>query len=347
MHYIITGDLHLHDKPYADSLERSRTLLDDLYKLGLLHGKVPIILNGDIFHVQRPSYYVMMALREFKEKCEAADIPLIINIGNHDSFSLSGPETSYLNLFDSPGCQVVNKSPLLITTLEPNLLIAPWYPAETFKKVLKHTVERMDFSKPCILVAHQPITEGVVSAQGVKVNQDLSYKDLYPDRFLFVFLSDYHEHQQIHHNIWYIGAPIQTMHGEEQQLGPIGVTRNGVNYSWEHLELPSVYSEFKTYNIEEDTYIPDYDKKNYNRIKCPIELKADLQLLYPEASIIPWSTKVANVEVRAEGDSVGDFIKSFVKQEAKKYKTKREKQIIRKLTKLYYQKAREALAGGA
>lgn len=336
---ILTGDLHLHDKPYSTSLQRSEKLLNDLRHLSRHANNCPIILNGDIFHKPNPSYSVLMLFKHFLESHEGL---IVINVGNHDTFSVKGPDMTYLNLFKGyKNAHVVNDKPYIWPGKEVEVLVVPWRPADQFKKQLA-TLAGQKPHIPQMLVAHQPITEGQVNAEGLSVNQDLSYKDLFPDRFIQIFLSDYHEYQQIRKNIHYIGAPIQTKHGEKDQRGPVGIYGTG----WRHLELPSVYREFKTYDVEEDVYIPDYDKEDYNRIRCPIHLKSELQLLYPGASIIPRSIVKRDIvgTSRASGDKASDALSSFLKSEIPGYySTKRDRQIARKLAKHYYQKAREIM----
>lgn len=345
--FLLTGDLHLHDKPYANSLNRSETLLIDILNTSKKNGSCPIFLNGDIFHVPRPSYSTAMVFVGFLTACMQEDIQVVVNVGNHDSFSVNNPHTSYLNLFAPlPNVHVVNKNPHKfsgIWGLGVDVLVMPWYPSEEFKRLLKFYVDRESFQRPTVLIAHQPITEGVMNTTGIKKNQDLSYKDFHPEKFLFVFLNDYHEYQEIHDNVWYIGAPLQTKHGEEEQHGIVGVYTEGGPKRWEHLELPSIYSEFKTYIVDKaDAYIPEYDPSDYNRIYAPGEMKADLALLYPEASILPSDMNFKkNVVLRTSGETVVDGINDFLKLEMKRYEKKRDRQILRKLTRHYYNKAKE------
>lgn len=321
-------------------------LLKDILKVARVQKSDKIILNGDIFHIPRPVHEVMLLFQKFLVACRKRSVRVYINVGNHDYFSTSNPDDTFLDLFSGyPNVTVVNRKPYWLSLPDCEILIHPWRKGPEFVRSLRECVNRAKTNLPKVLIAHQPITEGIVNDLGITKNADLSVKDLMPEYFNHIFLNDYHEKQQLGDNIWYTGAPIPTKFGEVRQEGVVVMDKFAK--AWNSVELPSIYAEFCTYTVSPgNLYIPGYNKSDYNRVKCPAECKAEVEALYPTASVVSQTnrpTQYQNTRLGGvdEGDSDG-VLKKFLA--SRPYKDKTDRKVMKKCIRYYYKKAKESIA---
>lgn len=312
---ILTGDTHLHNSPYENTLWRCQQMMYDITKISEKYDKSPIFLNGDVFHDHDPPLEVLLAFLEWLRYTRDRDIDVYINTGNHDLQDLENPTRCILQMFEPLATLVASDKPQRIVFEDVHarleVWMLPWQRGPKFVTTLSDCVmEWAGEATHYILLAHQPITEGVVRDDGTRVNQDLSVKQLHPGSFDWVFLSDYHEHQQLLKNTYYLGAPLDRKYGDKGQLGVGYVDFKTLGFQM--LALPSSYPHFKEWEVEEGhMHLPQYHPRDYNRIHCAPHLREEVRLLYPDADVVKsqeFEDALTQAELRLEGVDAEDLV---------------------------------------
>lgn len=322
MRILLSGDLHLSNKPYSDSLERSHLILDGIARIAKSQECETIIINGDLFDVENPPPEVFLMAVRFCRKMKKQGRYVIINTGNHDLIEYG--KSHKLTLLEALDAEIVWKSPLQFKDRNTTFHIFPWEQHSVFKKKLTEYTLGIKSKGSHILVAHQATNEGVISASNRKVRTNLSWRDMHPEFYKLVLLSDYHKMQFLADNVIYLGSPVPHDFGDDGCEG-VSVFDTESRELEGPFPLPGRFAEFVTWELEdEEVALLNYDPKDYNRIICADKFRSYVREVYPEAQIITRSTKRTDSrlsECETEGD-VESIWKGFLK--TKDWETKKE-----------------------
>jgi DNA repair exonuclease SbcCD nuclease subunit len=220
MKLVLFSDLHAHNHAqFSRPLENGRQsrlqhaldVLQQVSDIAQQQQAQAVLFLGDLFHSR---FYldvdvlsgVAYALGDLSNVC-----PLYLLRGNHDTFDTLGLVHS-LN-FGGPNLTVIDKpSRWTIQQMmdEVQVFAIPWLSdANTVRKLLS------DCASGDLLLMHAAMREGTVGPSDRKVDAELGLNDIPLDRFKWVFLGDYHNHQELVPNkVMYCGSPLQQNFGE-------------------------------------------------------------------------------------------------------------------------------------
>ena len=291
---IITGDVHIKNRKGTRDLALGVQLLRDLERLATDNHTKTIILNGDTWDqkdsTKLPELDVLTTLYRELVRLRTLGFRVILVRGNHEAPLRSHPERTLLSLF-ARVCTVVIR-PTRLRGIGWVSWILPWYPGPTFKRVLTFAGQSA-LKEPgrSYLIAHIGVKEGTVSPSNHRVNQEVSIYDFGWKVWDMVLLSDYHAHQtlaseRVDEDMFYLGAPRPQTFGDFSNVGVWHV--NWRTAECRSLALPSIYPEFKTYEVRGLSDLPllGYTTSNFNRIRVVQELNDHIRRMYPDSSRI-------------------------------------------------------------
>jgi DNA repair exonuclease SbcCD nuclease subunit len=219
MRFLATGDLQAHNwRAFsyineAGQNSRLGNILQVLRKMreyGEAHGIRNSIFLGDIFEIND---YIDVDVydavyRELRQFQRAIIVP-----GNHDISAIrkSGEALTPFGPFEV--FVTVIKEPF--TEIFPGVHCVPYHPdpqhmKETFRALSKE-------SKRIVLLSHVSVEGGKVGPKKYLLRCPIKLRDLYPDRWDLILLSDFHTRQKLAKNVWYMGSPIQHTFGETHE----------------------------------------------------------------------------------------------------------------------------------
>lgn len=278
MKLVLFSDLHAHNfVPYSQQLANGRNsrlqnaldVIAQVRDVAAENNAHAIMFLGDLFHARfRLDVDVLSCVVDELRKV-AKEYPLYVLRGNHDTFDTLGQVHSLA--FESKNVCVIDQ-PTLFSVSDPPFhsnvwqeLVAiyalPWLEsAEAIRAILKS-------DKCCgdILLMHCGLAEGTVGPSDKKVDAKLSVSDLPLDKFKWVFLGDYHKHQELVPNkVMYCGSPLQLNFGERNEKKYILVLDTGTgNIAKVETKAPKFYEfesvkDFET-AVNSGKVKPDYD----------------------------------------------------------------------------------------
>lgn len=304
--YLITADIHMQEK----TKDLDLMFWNDVKTLAKKHKVAEVIVIGDLLNMARPSYEYLFYLIDFFDML-GLDITTLL--GNHESFSDTDPTLSPLRLIKNtilaPTVKLVEKGVLFF--------FLPWQPQAMLKKTAKlMAAKAMDrrysgFKK--ILFCHSGLKEGEVSAD-YRVHQEVSIKDLCPDAYDFVLLGDYHRHQFLTDNSFYVGAPFPKSFNDTESVGVWLLDTGGPEATLEAIPLPSSYPRYVSWEIrtEQDLHLRGYVAGDVNRIACETALVPTARRLYPGARVEPTAYNPVLTRGRLEKVETGDYSTIFL-----------------------------------
>lgn len=290
--FLITGDTHARHGPYDDDLSISEQLLWDLGKLAKSNLCSTLILNGDVWHLKnwkekhnKGFTEVLLMLYRVLLGLRLQGLNVVWIRGNHEITDRLRPHHTLMSLF-SRVCNVVIR-PQKIETKSTVIWCIPWYPGPVYKRILKEVCKQaLTETRRKIIVSHIGVKEGVVSASNYRIDQEVGTKDFCPHLFDYIILGDYHSHQYLDTNVLYLGAPIPLNFGDTGNVGPWCLRLSG-SCTLQPLVLPSIYPQYDKYVLKDkqNLVLSSYNRNNRNSIKCHVSVAAQVQSMYPEASI--------------------------------------------------------------
>ena len=230
---LITGDIHIHRfKQYSDKttditsrLQATIDVLNQMYEFAVANGVMCIVVNGDTFEEKDSVECVVNnSFHDWVVKSTRAGICVIINIGNHDMASLNNPLLHLLHTYkELPNVEIIDTPTLLDYKYFGgfcNCLVLPYRnELNDVRKAVKDTVkliqENPDTYKgnndPLNLCFYHGTIMGakITSREFMDANKALFIKDLAGEFFDFIFLSHFHQKQDMAKNAKYVGSPLQ------------------------------------------------------------------------------------------------------------------------------------------
>ena len=284
---IVFADSHLR----SDRLEIGKRFLQSVLIACKMQDANLVFCIGDLLH-EKIGFTVdcLLMLNEQLKLFKEAEVEFFWIRGNHELPQSNLPTFTIMQLF-SDTCHTIIE-PRIYRTDTFVIYMLPWYSAQSFKTRAIHMARQTyrDQGKIRILMTHQGLNEGTVSASNTRVGSGVSVKDLYPMEYHWVLLGDYHHYQHLLENTFYLGCPYSHIHGDD--------TRNSIwmidftNNKLESLPLPLLFPKHVTFDVAEpgDFILPGYDINNYNRIRCHIDYSAQFREHFPSkmTTIDPW-----------------------------------------------------------
>lgn len=171
-----------------------------------------VLINGDIFEKNGVlEVEVFDAVYQEVEKMHSAGIDVVMNIGNHDVTRAASeflPSLHSLRIFNRIATTV--ETPRLVWK---NLYVIPWMADSNAMLSAIDNIHNEYKTGNMALALHVGIT-GAKAGTGQALPGKLHLGDIHPERFQLILLSDYHHHQWIGKNAFYLGSPMQHSFGE-------------------------------------------------------------------------------------------------------------------------------------
>lgn len=230
---LITGDIHIHRfKQYSDKssditsrLQATIDVLAQMYEFSVANNVMCIIANGDIFEDKDSVECVVNnAFHDWVLKCTKAGICIILNVGNHDKASLNNPLLHLLHPYKALNNVEVIDTPTLLDYKFfggfCNCLILPYRDdLNEIRKAVNDTVKMIKDNPDLYKGNNDPLNLSFYhgTVMGAKIttrefmdaNKALFVKELGNEFFDFVFLSHFHQKQDMAKNVKYVGSPLQ------------------------------------------------------------------------------------------------------------------------------------------
>lgn len=225
LRFLSTADIHVHAyKQFAHILPNGRNSrlenclrVFDILKEQALKRKIDkILLLGDIFdsanYLDTEAYGdVYERLEEIhKEKIETVIVP-----GNHDYLFRSNKSVHTLKAFRKVATIIEEPS----TIWKNEVRIIPFMEnQEDIKKAIRYSYYSYQDQPvpelPSILAVHCAVSGAKPGATGYKAIADITVQDLMPKHFKLVILGDFHRHQYLDKNVFYLGSPLHQSFNE-------------------------------------------------------------------------------------------------------------------------------------
>lgn len=323
--YGLAADLHFHPwSAFSNTLpsgmnSRLQGLLDELKRLAqetAKTGGLYVVLAGDIFHVRGSvSPTVLNSVRDTLAECHREyRVNFIVLAGNHD---LEGKDATRLGsavtALECGHVDVVNR-PMYLKNLR--IALVPWI--ENVDE-LKETIEKLGtgsifFRKDTDLILHAPI-DGVID--GLPLH-GLTPEYLAGLGYKRVFSGHYHNHKEMVHNVFSIGALAHhTWSDLKSRAGFVIVGDDSIE--WRKSHLPEFIDVDHLVDLEEDE-LPFVVEGNFVRAKVEVksatavaELRAELLKMGAAGVLIqPIPSTTVAKEGRASSVSSGGSLEVSV-----------------------------------
>ncbi len=277
MRFLFTADVHVQANVVQgqNRLPVYVTLLSELLAIASANKCPRIIIGGDLVHqknaVVRRDREVYVEVYRFLKEAKKRDIVIDYLRGNHESPSRvwdgddggrnACDRDCIMEIF-SDVCNVRSRPAILpaASTTDRSIALVPWYPAAKYKEIIRGYIdsELMTAPKKPILITHVGLAEGSVGASNYYPPQAVSQKDLNPESWGLILCGDYHKHQKIGNNIFYVGAPIPHCYGDVGNVGVFIVdTDEGGKISMKIHRLSPSYPKFVEFTVTTTENIKD------------------------------------------------------------------------------------------
>lgn len=298
MKIVLFSDLHSHNfAPYSRQLPNGRNsrlqdslnIIEQVENIAIEKKAGLVVFLGDLFHSRfKIEVDVLSSVAEYIQRL-ADVVNIVVLRGNHDTFDTVGDVHSLV--FSGDRIWVVDK-PRALGMDGVRLFALPWMEsAEDVRNVLKE-------AEGDILLMHCGLAEGTVGPTDRKVDAHLSVGDLPLDRFKWVFLGDYHKHQElVPGRVMYCGSPLQLTFGERDETKYILVLDTDTGQV-EKIETKAPrFFEFLSIKEFEDAVntgkvVPDYD---HVRVLYATEEAGAVEKLTKECEAVQFERQVKEV----------------------------------------------------
>lgn len=305
MRIAITADLHAHNytqySGIAESGLNSRLdwilkTLDMITEKCVQRGVDALALAGDLFH-SRKSIDVTV-LESVYRRIESIDLPVYIVMGNHD-ISESSNKRASIRIF-SKVAKVITKARIL-TIAGSKVGIIPW--TDSAKAVAK-AVDEFNKKGVCYVIGHLALRSGVVGTHDFIMEGNIEPSVF--RKFKWTALGHYHKHQELKHEIYYVGSPLQHTWGDSEDEKGFMIFGGAQP---EFVPLPDTPRFIKVLSNEDAEGVREID---YVRVKGKREIVDSITLP-------PSIRKVEVIEKDSEFQPRLDFDETSVKSIVKTY----------------------------
>lgn len=248
--------------------EQVETTVDQILGICKDHNVKAVVHCGDMKDPLNPlDGRVVLSAMNVGQRFRDRRIPFLINLGNHDKFSITPGTESWLPLFRWVGAHVFeNPGTLAIDGTGMTLHFLPFRPAhEAAQEAAK--LAKMTNPRKSILVFHQSLRHAKANElHEYREDDALHYKELEPDAYLFCIGGHFHGQQNVAKNVWFCGSPFPSEWGEcNQAKGFLLVNSDG-----KIKQIPSVIPGW--HDPSWPNYKPPKDWKGTSvRIHVPVD----------------------------------------------------------------------------
>lgn len=228
--FIHTADLHIgKSRTLPDYLERQELMLDGIYKVAKDRGIKLVLMAGDIFESKNIKWEEQHLFMEKLFEYDAKGFTTVICNGNHDELSTGVSHMWLPAMVEKAGglkrTYIVDGEPRVINLPDLDIAVIPVVNNNMETRELAAAVTRMwhgtsEDERPFVVMLHATIS-GANTDIGYNISggpriPDLSFVDYWA-------VGDIHRSQEIGHNAWYSGSPIQHDFGDHQPKGVLVV----------------------------------------------------------------------------------------------------------------------------
>ena len=213
MKIAVTADLHAHNyTQYSGIAENGlnsrldwilRTL-DMIVEKCVQRSVDALVIAGDLFHSRKA--IDISVLESVYRRIEAIEFPVYIVMGNHDIAESSDKRAS-IRIF-SKVANVITKARIIKIAGVP-VGIIPW--TDSASKVAK-AVDEFNKNGVQYVIGHLALRSGVVGTHDFIMEGNIEPSVF--RKFKWTALGHYHKPQELKHNIYYVGSPLQHTWGD-------------------------------------------------------------------------------------------------------------------------------------
>jgi exonuclease SbcD len=231
--FIHTADLHIgKSRTLPDYLERQELMLDGIYKVAEDNGTKLVLMAGDIFESKNIKWNEQQLFISKLIEYDSKGFTTVVCNGNHDELATGVSHMWLPDMIAKSGgmknTHVIDGEPRRINLPELEIAVIPVVNNNMTTSELEDLVGRLagevdrdpENTKPFVVMLHATIS-GANTDIGYNISggpriPDLSYVDYWA-------VGDIHRSQEIGHNAWYSGSPIQHDFGDTQPKGVLVV----------------------------------------------------------------------------------------------------------------------------
>lgn len=271
MRFLVTADWHCRNKPDG-MLGIYRQGLRSTTQAALQNGCPYVLFAGDLIH-ERHCFIIELLLMIYEELAWAKSqgVTWVLIPGNHDIPAKHHPQNSVLGLLQ--GVAKVYLTPQVLRGDGYTIYLSPWRLGERFKKMQTDWIPivRADDSPFKLHLAHIGLLEGRFSPSNTyRADQPVRLSDMRPELYTMTLCGDYHMTQQLHDRLWYVGAPIAHMHGDQQDQGVWLVDTRTRDIR--QIPLPGDWPQFISLTPTSELKL-DLSPRKFYQIHCSPELQ--------------------------------------------------------------------------
>lgn len=224
MKFLAFSDIHIHPfKQFSElmpdglnsRLQHALNCMSLIRKYAKKKGVPTILFGGDLFHKRdfidvvtyNAAYDQFVAMK--KDNLDVVVVP-----GNHDRVTRGGSTHS---LWAMRHMMRVASDPKVLSVAGGKVYCLPYThdpeeAKEGLRKLAEHAKKTQGYK---VLVVHAGIAGAVTGAIDYALpGEEISVRDLMPDRYDLVLLGHYHKRQALASNVMYIGSPLQHDFGD-------------------------------------------------------------------------------------------------------------------------------------
>jgi exonuclease SbcD len=228
--FIHTADLHIgKSRTLPDYLERQELMLDGIYKVAKDRGIKLVLMAGDIFESKNIKWEEQQLFMEKLFEFDAKGFTTVVCNGNHDELATGVSHMWLPAMVQKSGglknTYVIDGESQSIELDDLNIAVIPVVNNNMTTKELEAEVTRLwhgtiEDERPFVVMLHATIS-GANTDVGYNISggpriQDMAFVDYWA-------VGDIHRSQEIGHNAWYSGSPIQHDFGDAQPKGVLVV----------------------------------------------------------------------------------------------------------------------------
>lgn len=231
--FIHTADLHIgKSRTLPDYLERQEIMLDGIYKVAGDRGIKLVLMAGDIFESKNIKWEEQQLFMEKLFEYDAKGFTTVVCNGNHDELATGVSHMWLPAMIEKSGglknTHVIDGASKRINLPELEIAVIPVVNNNMTTKELEDEVGRLhgevdrdpENTKPFVVMLH-----ATISGANTDVGYNISGGPRIPDVHFVDYwaVGDIHRSQEIGHNAWYSGSPIQHDFGDAQPKGVLVV----------------------------------------------------------------------------------------------------------------------------
>jgi len=306
---LVCADIHCRNKPEG-MLFLYRRLMRTVTKTAINEGCRFVFHVGDLLHEKHCTLVelLIMLYGEF-EYARSQGVTWVLIPGNHDMPQKDKPMLTILHMFRRVA--MVYLKPRVLKAKGWSIYLQPWRLADEFKRNCTEMAKaaKLDENPFRLQLAHIGLAEGVMSdSNSYRVPSPVRVSDLYPNLYTLTLCGDYHSTQQLHDRLWYMGAPIAHMFGDNPSQG-VWIVNMDTGHARQE-ELPGEWPHFITRTLitKEDL---DLNPSWQYKLRVSPEMKAYYSLHYGDVANVKIESIAGAAERvpgsrRLEGVSEGD-----------------------------------------